>query len=108
MNTKQLTAIVESIVGKEKVSLSQRQQIKALFDTIVEVTTTAVKEKVVNKIVEEPNQIKDAPNEIPLQEASMFRFPSEVNVEIEGEGEPRKIKIFPDGISESVNNGPTN
>jgi len=40
---------------------------------------------------------KEEPNEIPLDETRPFTLPKEFNLEIEGEEEPRKIRIFPDG-----------
>jgi hypothetical protein len=109
MNTSKLTAIIVSIIGAEFVSKAQREQIKALLDTIVSATVKvkgATNEP--KTVVEEPNTLKDESNTISLQDATYFRLPHDINVEIEGEGEPRKIKIFPDGVSENVNYGNAN
>jgi hypothetical protein len=49
----------------------------------------------------EPNEIKAEENTINLADAHHFKFPDEFNLEIEGQEGARKIKIFPDGVSET-------
>jgi len=111
MNTSKLTAIIVSIIGADHVSKAQREQIKALLDTIVSAGAPAEKGKPVYEkevIEEKANDFKEEENNISLEDASYFRFPNDLNVQIEGEGEPRKISIFPDGKSENVDYGKSN
>lgn len=58
-------------------------------------------EKVHEKIKGEPNELKPEENTINLADAHHFKFPDEFNLEIEGQEGTRKIKIFPDGVSET-------
>jgi hypothetical protein len=96
MDSEKLLRLIVLIVGKDVVTREMRSNLRALLESAL--NSQPRKSEPVAK--EDVNEFKDDPNTIPLSETSSFKFPSEFNLETEGEEGIRKIKIFPDGVSE--------
>lgn len=97
MDSEKLLKLIILIVGKENVDREKRSNLRALLESAL---SGKVHERPPDK--EDVNEFKDEPNTIPLTETGSFKFPSEFNLEVEGEEAIRKIKIFPDGVSEKA------
>ena len=96
MDSEKLLKLIILIVGKDVVTREMRSNLRALLDAAF--NSQPRRSEPVSK--EDVNEFKDEPNTIPLNETSSFKFPAEFNLETEGEEGIRKIKIFPDGVSE--------
>lgn len=97
LSANEITNIIVTIIGKAKVSRGQKKQIIDLLDAV-----TQAKKYEPPPSKDEANDIKQEPNTIPLSDLQTFKFPSEFNLEFEGQEGTQKIKIFPDGMSEAT------
>jgi hypothetical protein len=97
MKPKDSAALVFKILGIVPTK-AQYHDVNALMELIYARNTAEKRE---TRVIDQPNDIKPEENTINLQEVDHFEFPKEFNLQVEGEEHLKKIKIFPDGISES-------
>ena len=104
MNTDKVVTLIETIIGKTKLTKDKKEQIKTIIELAVNKQFTTVEQK---EVIAEPKpnevDVKADENEIDLQNVPHFRFPQELNVAFEGQEGTQKMKIFPDGFSEKQN-----
>ena len=102
MDAKKIVSLIMRIVGREKVNRRQREELTALIGMVIKAGDPETKTEKVKVVAEEVNTVaKEEPNTIDLGMAQAFDIPKDINVEFEGMDGIKKIKIFPDGISET-------
>jgi hypothetical protein len=99
MNSSTATDIVLHILGINGCPKHIRTQLSSFLELI----SSQPQKKDEKKIKEDANEIKPEENTIDLQTIDHFAMPEEMNVQIEGNEQSHKIKIFPDGVSETTN-----
>ena len=97
MNPKDATRLISHLLGMS-FTPAQQKDIELVMDMIITRQVPVQKSTVVKA---EPNDLPPEDNTISLQDVEHFEMPSEINVQMEGEDVTRKIKIFPDGMSEA-------
>ena len=100
MTAKQATDLVLRILGIAECPKDNRSQLQAFLEMCMTGAQPKAAEKRIPK--DEVNDIKPEENTISLAEAFHFDFPKEFNLQVEGQEGTRKIKIFPDGLSEDA------
>jgi len=103
MDSKKIVNLITRVVGREKVNRRQREELVALIGMVLDANRPAEipKVEVKEKVIEDANTMnKEDPNTIDLGMVQNFDIPKDINVEFEGMEGIKKIKIFPDGISE--------
>lgn len=98
MNAKDATKMLVHLCGFESVPPSRLKDVETMMEIILSTRQEGEKRGTVK---EAPNEIKQEDNTINLQDVDHFEMPEEINVAMEGEDAVRKIKIFPDGVSET-------
>lgn len=98
MNPKDATTLIFRILGVDVTQKAKFREVQSLMELIF---ARGVAEKKQSNVKDTPNDIKPEDNTINLQEVDHFEFPKEFNIQVEGdESTLRKVKIFPDGLSE--------
>ena len=74
---------------------------KTELNAFLEMYSAQTQKKEPSKQKDEANEIKPEENTIDMQTIDHFDMPDEMNVQVEGNEATHKIKIFPDGLSET-------
>lgn len=97
MTSQQASELVLRILSVSKCSRKSKAELMAFLELLMGAKPSAAAK---SNVVEQPNEFKPEENTINLAEAFHFDFPKEFNLQVEGQDGLRKMKIFPDGVSE--------
>jgi hypothetical protein len=101
MTARQATDLVLRILAIAECPKDNRMQLQAFLELCMSGGAQPKQAPRVVKVQEDANDLKPEENTISLADAFHFDFPKEFNLQVEGQEGTRKIKIFPDGVSES-------
>jgi hypothetical protein len=97
MNAKDASKLVVRLLGIATIPPSVQKDL----DNLMELIMNRPQPKQASAVKDETNDIKPEENTIDLQTIDHFDMPEEMNVSVEGNEAVHKIKIFPDGMSET-------
>jgi len=96
MNPTDATQLIAHLLGV-KLTADKQKDMESLMSLIL-AKHEPIKQ---SSVAEAPNDLPKEEKTINLADINHFEIPKEVNLQMEGEDTIRKIKIFPDGVSES-------
>jgi len=97
MNAKDASKLVIRLLGITTIPPAVQKDL----DVLMELILSRPQEKMASKVKNEMNDVPPEENTIDLQTIDHFDLPSEMNIQVEGNEATQKIKIFPDGMSET-------
>lgn len=99
MKIDKILDLITFIIGT--VTKDQKEKLQTVIELVLANTQPVVVEQKTEVSV--PNEIKNdvKENEISLIDTPFFKLPEEFQVQFEGEEGTKRIKILPDGISET-------
>lgn len=100
MDTKKLANLICLIIGKDRITRRQKEDIIGLLEAVLTGIRPTEKEVIIKEVTT-PNDIKEEPNTVDLASAFEFKMPDEMKLEVEGMEGFRTIKILPDGVTET-------
>jgi len=98
MTSQQATDLVLRILGVAECPKETKVELKSFLELLIGAKPAP---PVKSKVVDTPNELKPEENTINLADAFHFDFPKEFNLQVEGQEGTKKMKIFPDGLSET-------